>query len=46
MIDCVFVRDVGVPRGAQAIPVDERRVRVLWRGQGPRELPPTTALAP
>lgn len=39
MIDCVFVRNVGGPRGPQAIPVDERRVRVLWRGQGPTDLP-------
>jgi hypothetical protein len=39
MIDCVFVRNVGGPRGPQAIPVDERRVRVLWRGQGPGDLP-------
>jgi hypothetical protein len=39
MIDCVFVRNVGGPRGPQAIPIDERRVRVLWRGQGPGDLP-------
>jgi site-specific DNA recombinase len=39
MIDCVFVRNVGGPRGPQAIPVDGRRVRVLWHGQGPRDLP-------
>jgi site-specific DNA recombinase len=39
MIDCVFVRNVGGPRGPQAIPIDERRVRVLWRGHGPGDLP-------
>jgi site-specific DNA recombinase len=39
MIDCVFVRNVGGPRGPPAHPVDDRRVRVLWRGQGPRDLP-------
>jgi site-specific DNA recombinase len=39
MIDCVFVRNVGGPRGPQTIPIDERRVRVLWRGQGPDDLP-------
>jgi DNA invertase Pin-like site-specific DNA recombinase len=39
MIDCVFVRNVGGPRGPQAVPLDDRRVRILWRGQGPEELP-------
>jgi site-specific DNA recombinase len=39
MIGCVFVRNVGGPRGPQAIPVDERRVRILWRGQAPTDLP-------
>jgi hypothetical protein len=39
MIGCVFVRNVGGPRGPQAIPIDERRVRILWRGQTPTELP-------
>jgi site-specific DNA recombinase len=40
MIDCVFVRNVGGPRGPQAVPIDGRRVRILWRGQGPGDLPP------
>jgi hypothetical protein len=39
MIGCVFVRNVGGPRGPQAIPVDERRARILWRGQAPTDLP-------
>ena len=39
MIGCVFARNVGGPRGPQAIPVDERRVRILWRGQAPTDLP-------
>jgi len=39
MIDCVFVRNVGGPRGPQAIPIDERRVRILWSGQAPDDLP-------
>jgi hypothetical protein len=39
MIDTVFVRSVGGPRGPQAIPLDHRRVRILWRGQGPSDLP-------
>jgi DNA invertase Pin-like site-specific DNA recombinase len=39
MIGCVFVRNVGGPRGPQAIPIDERRVRILWRGQAPTDLP-------
>jgi hypothetical protein len=39
MIDCVFVRNVGGPRGPQAIAIDARRVRIVWRGQGPDDLP-------
>jgi hypothetical protein len=39
MIDCVFVRKVAGPRGPQAIPIDERRVRILWSGQSPDDLP-------
>jgi hypothetical protein len=39
MVGCVFVRNVGGPRGPQAIPIDERRVRILWRGQAPTDLP-------
>ena len=39
MIGCVFVRNVGGPRGPQAIPIDERRVRILWSGQAPGDLP-------
>ena len=39
MIDCVFVRNVGGPRGPQAVPIDDRRVRILWRGQAPPDLP-------
>lgn len=39
MIDVVFVKASFGPRGPQAIPLDSRRVRVLWRGQGPDDLP-------
>jgi hypothetical protein len=39
MIGCVFIRNVGGPRGPQAIPIDERRVRILWSGQAPSDLP-------
>ena len=39
MIDCIFVRNVGGPRGPQAVPIDEERVRILWRGTGPSDLP-------
>jgi hypothetical protein len=39
MIGCVFVRNVGGPRGPQAIPIDERRVRILWSGEAPGDLP-------
>jgi DNA invertase Pin-like site-specific DNA recombinase len=41
MIGCVFVRNVGGPRGPQAIPIDARRVRILWSGQAPDDLPAT-----
>ena len=41
MIGCVFVRNVGGPRGPQAIPIDERRVRILWSGESPGDLPAT-----
>jgi site-specific DNA recombinase len=40
MIGCVFVRKIGGPRGPQAIPIDERRVRILWDGEAPDDLPP------
>jgi DNA invertase Pin-like site-specific DNA recombinase len=46
VIDCVFVRNVGGPRGPQAVPIDERRVRILWRGQGPRDLPARNKVSP
>jgi hypothetical protein len=39
MIGCVFVRNVGGPRGPQAVPIDARRVRILWRGESPSDLP-------
>ena len=39
MVGCVFVRNVGGPRGPQAIPIDDRRVRILWSGQAPDDLP-------
>jgi len=39
IVGCVFVRNVGGPRGPQAIPIDERRVRILWSGQAPDDLP-------
>ena len=45
MIGCVFVRNVGGPRGPQAIPIDERRVRILWRGQEPGDLPARNKVA-
>jgi site-specific DNA recombinase len=41
MIDCVFVRNVRGPKGPHAVPVDERRVRILWSGQAPADLPAT-----
>jgi hypothetical protein len=49
MVGCVFVRNVGGPRGPQAIPIDERRVRILWSGQAPDDLPAhnkVSAIAP
>lgn len=46
MIDCVFVRNVGGPRGPQAVPIDERRVRILWHGQGPEDLPASNKVSP
>ena len=46
MIDCVFCRNVGHRRGPQAIPIDERRVRILWRGQGPTDLPAHSKVSP
>jgi hypothetical protein len=39
MIDTVFVRSVGGPRGRYAVSLDRDRVRILWRGQGPDDLP-------
>ena len=39
MIDVVFVKASFGPRGPQAIPLDSRRVRILWRGQAPDDLP-------
>jgi len=39
MIDCVFVRNVGGPRGPKAVPLDAARIQILWRGTGPRDLP-------
>ena len=39
MIGCVFARNVGGPSGPQAIPVDDRRVRILWYGQAPSDFP-------
>jgi hypothetical protein len=41
VIDCVFVRNVGGPRGRYAVPIDGARVRILWRGTGPGDLPST-----
>jgi DNA invertase Pin-like site-specific DNA recombinase len=49
LIDVVFVRQHGTNRGPQANPVDERRVHILWRGEGPHDLPASnkaTAVAP
>jgi hypothetical protein len=46
LIDCVFVQNTGGPRGPQAIPIDERRVRILWRGQGPEQLPAANKVSP
>jgi hypothetical protein len=39
MIDVVFVRNHGIQRGPYSIPIDPRRVQILWRGQGPTDLP-------
>ncbi len=39
LIDAVFVRATGGPRGRYAVPLDRDRVRILWRGQGPDDLP-------
>jgi site-specific DNA recombinase len=39
MIDVVFVKASFGPRGPQAIPLDSRRVRILWRGQASDDLP-------
>lgn len=39
LIDVVFVRTTGGPRGRYAVPLDRDRVRILWRGQGPDDLP-------
>jgi hypothetical protein len=39
MIDCVFVKNIGGPKGPQAVPLNEERVQILWRGQGPSDLP-------
>jgi DNA invertase Pin-like site-specific DNA recombinase len=46
LIDCIFVRNVGGPRGRQTIPIDERRVRIMWRGQGPDDLPASNKVSP
>jgi site-specific DNA recombinase len=35
MVDVIFVRNTKGPRGPQAIPLDSRRVRILWRGEAP-----------
>lgn len=40
-VDVVYVRSVGGPRGRNAVALDGDRVRVLWRGSGPDELPPS-----
>lgn len=39
MIDVVFVRAVGGPRGPQAVALDDCRVHVLWHGEAPAYLP-------
>jgi hypothetical protein len=46
MIDCVFCRNYGHRRGPQSIPIDERRVRILWRGQRPTDLPAHNKVSP
>lgn len=38
MIDCIFVRNVG-GRGRGVGPIGPARVRILWRGSGPSDLP-------
>lgn len=41
MIDVVFVRrgPGGPTRGPRSLPIDAERVRILWRGEGPEDLP-------
>jgi hypothetical protein len=40
IIDVVFVRrGPGGPRGPRALPIDDSRVRILWRDQAPDDLP-------
>ncbi len=39
LIDVVFVRSTGGPRGRYAIALNLDRVRVLWAGEGPSDLP-------
>jgi hypothetical protein len=46
MIGCVFVRSVPGPRGRNAPPIDAHRVRVLWRGQEPADLPAHNKVSP
>ena len=41
--------NVGGPRGPYAIPIDDRRVRILWNGEAPGDLPAaskTSAIVP
>lgn len=46
MIDVVFVRSVGGPRGRYVVPLDADRVRILYRGQGPNDLPLANRVSP
>jgi DNA invertase Pin-like site-specific DNA recombinase len=45
-IDCVMVRNVGGPRGPQAVPIDADRVQILWHGTGPADLPRRNKVSP
>lgn len=47
-IDAVFLRPAaaGAPRGRHTPPLGEDRVLILWRGQGPTDLPVKSRFAP
>jgi DNA invertase Pin-like site-specific DNA recombinase len=39
LIDAVMIRNTGGPRGPQSVPLNRDRVRILWHGQSPDDLP-------